>query len=224
MNKQIKAIFIAVMIAVLSAPVIADSDAADIRALKAQIAALQARISVLEARDTFTSFMPDFAERFHVMHRAGMAGDWAVASHELEEMKRMAAQSTGIDAEKGKLLQAMMAPSLKALTHAVEDGDPKELEEALEQTINTCNACHVATGSAFVDVTLDARESLSLRHPHRLTERKIEGGHGHGEPAAMGGMTGSGSMGEAAHDDTGKAAHGHEKPHDDTGKPAHKHN
>lgn len=224
MNIPMKAIFIAAVVAVFSAPAMADSDAADIKALKAQIEALNTRIAALEARDTFTSFMPDFAERFHVMHRAGVAGDWAVASHELEEMKRMAADSKTIDAEKGQLLQGMMGPSFEALTHAVEDGNANKLEKALEQTISTCNACHVATGSAFVEATLDARESLSLRHPHRLMERKMEGGHGHGEPAAMGGMTGSGSMGEAGHDDTGKAPHVDKKPHDDTGKPAHKHN
>lgn len=224
MNKQIKAIVFASLIAILSGPVMADSDAADIRALKGQIEALQARVAALEARQTFTGFMPDFAERFHVMHRAGEAGDWAVASHELAEMKRMAAQSTGIDMEKGKMMQAMMGPSFDALEEAMEHGDPKKFDKALNQTISTCNACHTATGSDFVQVTLDARESLSLRHPHRLMAREVPGGHSHGEPAAMGGMMGSGSTEEAHHDDADTAPHGHEKPHDDTGKPAHKHN
>lgn len=70
-----KAILFATFLAFFSAAVIADSDAADIQALKVQIEALQARVTALEAQQTFTSFMPNLAERFHVMHRAGEAGD-----------------------------------------------------------------------------------------------------------------------------------------------------
>ena len=209
MNKQIRAIFVASLVVVVSAPVMADGDDVDILALKDQIEALQERIEALEARDTFTSFMPDFAERFHVMHRAGEAGDWAVASHELEEMKRMSELSTSIDADKGKLLTGMMGPSFTALEEAIEHGDSQKFEHALTQTIGTCNACHTATGSAFVEVTLDARESMSLRHPHRLMSRNVEGGHHHKKPSAMGNMMESGTMGKPAHDDAGKPAHEH---------------
>lgn len=224
MTANMKAIPVAALLAVLSAPVMADEDAADIQALKAQIEALQARVKALEAQQTFTSFMPNLAERFHVMHRAGEAGDWAVASHELEEMKRITSLSPTVDKEKGQLMIGMMGLSYEALEEAIEHGDQEKFAKALNQTITTCNSCHVATGSEFVEVTLDAEESLSMRHPHRLTERELKGGHGHGEPESMGGMMGPGSMNKDDHDDAGKAPHGHEKPHDDTGMPAHKHN
>jgi hypothetical protein len=160
-------------------PLLASSDEKKFEALERQIEALQTRITTLEARHTFTSFMPDFAERFHVMHIAGEAGDWAVASHELQEMKRLTRLSTSIDADKGKLMQEMMKPSFEALDNAIEHGNHKKFEKALTQTTDTCNACHTATGSGFVQVTLDVRNSLSLRHPHKFVQQKVPGGHSH---------------------------------------------
>jgi hypothetical protein len=182
--------------------------------LERQIEALQTRIAALEAYQTFTSFMPNFSERFHVMHRAGESGDWAVAAHEFEEMKRLTILSTTIDAEKGQLMQAMLGPSFEALESAIEHNDHEKFEKALTQTIDTCNACHAATGSDFVQVTLDAREALSIRHPHKFIEREVPDGHAHGMPSGMGGMmSGTGTMMPA------KPAS--DEHHDDTGKPAH---
>jgi len=204
----IKAASLASLIAILSTPLLADSGKE--KSLERQIEALQTRIAALEARQTFTSFMPDVAERFHVMHRAADAGDWAVASHELEEMKRLTRLSTLIDSEQGKLMQAMLAPSFEALTSAIKNTEDEKFDEALVQTIASCNACHAATGSPFIQVTLDARDSLSIRHPHKFVQQAAAGGHAHGE-----------TPGE--HDDTGKAAHDDapEAAHDDTGKAAH---
>jgi hypothetical protein len=179
MNKHLRAVFAASMLAALSTPLLADSEAAKLKELEGQIEALRARIAALEAHHTFTSFMPDFAERFHVMHRAGDSGDWAVASHELEEMKRLTRLSTSIDADKGKLMQGMMKPSFEALENAIEHGNSKTFQKALTQATETCNACHTATGSGFVQVTLDASESLSLRHPHKFQKQEVSGGHTH---------------------------------------------
>ncbi|HSS64381.1 MAG TPA: hypothetical protein VLS27_08095 [Gammaproteobacteria bacterium] len=226
MTKSSKMTLAAFAIAFFSGPVVADSDDAGLKQLEQQIQALQARVKALEARQTFTSFMPNIAERFHVMHRAGEAGDWAVASHELEELKRITSLSPTVDKEKGQLMIGMMGSSYEALEEAIEHGDQKKFAKALNQTITTCNSCHVATGSEFVEVTLDAEESLSMRHPHRLMRREMPSGHTHGHDPATGmdGMTGPGTMNKDDHDDAGKAPHGHEKPHDDTSMPAHKHN
>ena len=46
-------------------------------------------------------------------------------------------------------MQAMLASSFDALEGAIEHADVDRFGAALEQTIETCNACHVATGSAF---------------------------------------------------------------------------
>jgi hypothetical protein len=193
-----------------------------------RIQVLEERLAVMESRFSFASFMPDFAERFHVMHRAGEAGDWAVASHELQEMMRLTRLSNSIDADNGKLMGAMMEPSFEALEHAIEDSNHEKFEKALTQTIDTCNACHTATGSSFVQVTLDARGSLSMRHPHSFMQRQMLSGHSHGMSSGMRGMMTTeepesddhhddADSSEQGHDDAGSSEHGH----DDANSSAH---
>ena len=63
--------------------------------------------------------------------------------------------------------------------------DDLTMDRLIDQTIDACNSCHVATGSAFITVRLDASDTLSLRHPHALTPREAPGGHHHGVPTQM---------------------------------------
>lgn len=209
MNARPHIIACAFAIAASVGPAHADSDGGKLEELTRQLEALQARVSALESLTTFTSFMPNFAERFHVMHHAGEAGDWAVASHELSEMQRMAVLSESIDVEKGRLMKSMMTPSFDALEDAIEHGNGEKFETALVQAINACNACHAATGSGFVEVTLEVPNLLGLRHPHKLTPRAVPEGHSHDMPAGTRGMM----------RDSKTSGHGH----DDAGKPKHKH-
>lgn len=164
---------------VTTEPTAADSDSDEMKRLQLRIDALERRVMELERARSFATFMPEFAERFHVMHRAGEAGDWAVASHELNELERLTELSQGIDRKKGDLMGNMMAASFEALKKAIEHGNANKFEEALEQTINACNGCHVATDSTFIQVTLDAPDSLSMRHPHALEPRHAPSGHTH---------------------------------------------
>ena len=144
-----------------------------------RIEAMETRIAVLESRFTFASFMPDFAERFHVMHRAVEAKDWAVAGHELQEMKNMVDSSTTIDAEKGQLFQAMMGPVIEEMEGAINHGDENKMHKLLSQATQTCNSCHAATGSPFIKVSLDSTGTLSMRHPHALTKQIADMKHMH---------------------------------------------
>jgi len=157
---------------------LADQDK-NTRQLIERILVLEERIAVLESRFSFASFMPDFAERFHVMHRAAESDDWAVASHELQIMKSMAESSTTIDAEKGELFKAMMGPVMAKLDGAIGHANKKKMATILSEAIQTCNSCHVATGSPFIKVTLDATEALSMRHPHVFTKQKPDHAHKH---------------------------------------------
>lgn len=185
----------------------------DDSALLQRLKALEQRVNALEAARSFTSFMPDLAERFHVMHRAGEAGDWAVAAHELAEMERLTLQSTSIDAERGRLMQAMMQPEFGKLDSAIEHGNAQKFARALEDTINTCNSCHAATGAGFIQVTLDAPDNLSIRHPHRLMMQNAPEGHHHGPPGGHmmpGGHAGSVDTHE--HAPGTPAHHGHDAP------------
>lgn len=144
-----------------------------------RIEALEKRVSELEAARTFAAFMPDFAERFHVMHRAGEAGDWAVATHELLELKRMMNQADSIDEERGKRMQSMLGPSLDRIQTTIEHENKKKFIQALVDTTRVCNACHIATGSEFINVTLDPPDNLSMRHPHALRPSEAPTDHRH---------------------------------------------
>jgi hypothetical protein len=187
--------------------------------LMERIQALEERLAEMESRFSFTFFMPDFAERFHVMHRAGEAGDWAVASHELQTMKQLMRLSISIDADKGRLMGAMLEPSFEALEHAIEDSNHEKFEKALVQTIGSCNACHTVTGSDFVQVTLDASDSLSMRHPHSFMEQQAPSDHAHGMSSGMSGMSGMMTTepeSDDHQDDADSSGHGH-----DADTPAH---
>jgi hypothetical protein len=163
-----------------TAPLMAQTDSSEIMPMKRQLQSLEERVTRLEAlQPTFTSFMPDFAERFHVMHLAGDVGDWAVATHELNELRRMTAFSKYIDSQKGNLMKSMLEPNFSALEGAIGHGNHDKFAKALAETLATCNSCHVATGSAFIKVTLGVDDALSLRHPHALAEQAAPHGHKH---------------------------------------------
>jgi hypothetical protein len=147
--------------------------------LKKEIRALRERVATLEAlKPTFTNFMPNFSERFHVMHRAGDVGDWAVAAHEIDEMQRLTRASKYIDPKQGALMQGFMDGNLRKLKEAIQHGNAKSFQAALKTTVASCNGCHTATGSAIV-VSLNVDDSLSMRHAHALKKSTVPKEHTH---------------------------------------------
>lgn len=160
----------------------ADSEVANqLAELRVVVGQLKERIATLESLvPSFAGFMPDFSERFHVMHAAGDAGDWAVADHELLEMQRLLQVSKIVDSEKGRLMEAFLATNFRELKAAVQHGSHGAFRKALEATVRNCNACHAATGSPFIRVALDVPEGLSMRHPHLFASSKPLSEHGHG--------------------------------------------
>ena len=183
MNSKSCTLLLALAVLLPFSPAMADSDSKEIqaltkevRALRAEVAKLQKSVASLQViRPTLTTLMPDFAERFHIMHYAGEAGDWAVATHEFLEMQRMVGVASAIDPEKGALMKGFMTGSFNKINAAIEHEDPKSFIKALTDTVKNCNACHDAVGSGFIVVTLDVNESLSMRHPHQLTRSKMMG-------------------------------------------------
>lgn len=147
--------------------------------LAQEIRALRQRVATLEAlKPTFTNFMPSFSERFHVAHRAGDAGDWAVAAHEVDEMRRLTRISPHVDPKLGALMQGFMGGNLRNMREAIQHGNGKSFQAALKDTVASCNGCHAAAGSAIV-VTLNVDESLSMRHPHALRRSTVPKEHTH---------------------------------------------
>ena len=187
MNSKSCTLLLALAVLLPFSPAMADSDSKEIQALTKEVRALSAEVAKLQKsvaslqviRPTLTTLMPDFAERFHIMHYAGEAGDWAVATHEFLEIQRMVGVASAIDPEKGALMKGFMTGSFNKINAAIEHEDPKSFIKALTDTVKNCNACHTAVGSGFIVITLDVDESLSMRHPHQLTRSKIMGPHMH---------------------------------------------
>ena len=102
------------------------------------------------------------------MHLAGEAGDWQVANHELQEMKRMVGLAETIDPEKGKLFVTFMNGNLAGIQGAIEHGNEEKFVASVNRTVQSCNACHTAAGSPFIEVALDVPTMLTMRHPHAL--------------------------------------------------------
>ena len=139
-----------------------------------QVEALTKRLARLERLvPSFTGFMPEFSERFHVLHKAGDAEDWALANHEILELMRLVKMSKLIDPEKGSLMEAFMGQPLMVLAKSVEHGSGKAFRTALMKTVENCNACHKAAGSPFIQVILDVPNNMSIRHPHLFSKSKV---------------------------------------------------
>lgn len=148
--------------------------------LEEEVARLHAIVDrLLALQPTITMLMPNLAERFHVMHHAGETADWAIASHELEGMKQLLERIKLVDPAMGTMAEGFMGPGFERLGEAIEHGNMKAFESSLKQAVDSCNACHVAAGSPSMKVVLDAKNSISIRHPHAFGKSKMPMGHTH---------------------------------------------
>lgn len=162
----------------------ADSDAVAVQdalsRIEQQLTAISERLTRLEAlMPSYTQKMPEMAERLHIMHAAGDAGDWALASHELLVLKSLIAQFEAIDAGKGSMMRGFLTKPFDDLANAIDHGNAAKFKSSLDETVKSCNACHTAVGSEFMRVTLDTSTGATLRHPHVFTESKGDHTHAH---------------------------------------------
>ncbi len=166
-------------------PANGDSDAVRqlsqrVEQLSREVDELKKTVELLNSiRPTVTRLMPEIAERFHVMHYAGEADDWALASHELMGIQELIGIIEKVDPVKGAMANGFMANNFAKLNAAIEHGNRKDFYAALESTVESCNSCHVAVGSPSMQVVLDAHDSLSLRHSHDLSASEPPDDHTH---------------------------------------------
>ncbi len=177
-----------VLITALQSPaLLASSDADELKALSGQVAALQQEVAelkksvdmLMKLRPSVTMMMPNISERFHVMHYAGDAHDWALASHELLMLRSLIGRIRTVDPEKGALTDGFLTENFNQLEAAIEHENRESFNEALNATVASCNSCHVAVGSPSMKVVLDVHDSLSLRHSHALQKSEKPGDHQH---------------------------------------------
>ena len=166
---------------------VADTDSKEVQAMTKQIAVLTDEVarllkavrSLQAIQPTIASLMPEFSERFHVMHYAGEAEDWAVASHELFGLKRLIEIMKQVDPEKGSMVYGFLLKNFNDLDADIEHKNLESFQNSLIETTKNCNTCHAAVGSPWMKVVLDARESLSMRHSHDLNKSVKPGEHTH---------------------------------------------
>lgn len=153
-----------------------------LHALKEKIEKLELEVARLKTiQPSFTAFMPDFSERFHVMHMAAEAGDWGVAVHELLEMQRMMKIAKLIDPNKGVLMEAFIGGNLRQIKKSIEHGNIQSFTKVLKETVQNCNNCHIAVQAPYIQVALDMDQILSMRHSHKfmITEAESVAPHTH---------------------------------------------
>ncbi len=174
-----------------------------LRSIDTRLQALEEKIDVLwQIRPNFATLMPFFSERFHVLHFAGDAGDWATAGHELLQMEELAKEAKLLDPERGVLLESFMGPFFTEMKEVIASQDSKRFRPLLENTVKLCNGCHVAVGSDFIKVSL--QPTLSLRHPHILSKTSMPAGHTHGHESLE-------ESPEEHHEESGEEHHEEEK-------------
>ena len=123
--------------------------------------------------------MPNFSERLHVMHYAGEAGDWAVASHELMGLEHLVSVMQQVDPAIGAMASGFLDENFKQLDSAIEHENMESFKQSLKATIKSCNSCHVAAGSPSMNISLNANDSLSMRHSHNFGKSKKPGNQMH---------------------------------------------
>lgn len=187
MQNKINRVLVSVILLGASASTIAGTDSTEVQALAKQVAALDeeveslklAIVSLQATQPTVTTIMPNIAERFHVMHYAGEAQDWAVASHELMGMQHLFDVIMVVDPAKGAMANGFMSDSFEQIDAAIDHENIKAFDKALAGAVEKCNSCHVAAGSPSMKITLNARDSLSMRHSHDLGKSEKPGEHSH---------------------------------------------
>jgi hypothetical protein len=186
-KKHCALLFIATLLN-YAAPVSADENSDKLQALTRQVNDLSAQVEELKSavellnaiRPDVTTLMPDIAERMHVMHYAGEAGDWAVASHELEGIKRLITVMQRVDPVKGAMANGFMTEHFNKIDGAIDHEDQDAFAKSMTALVENCNSCHVAAGNPAMKISLNAEDTLSLRHSHDLGKSKgMGGGHGH---------------------------------------------
>lgn len=154
--------------------------AKQVEVLNSEVARLRLIVESLQAiQPTIASLMPEFAERFHVMHYAGEAEDWAVASHELHGLKRLVEIMIQVDPDKGAMANGFLLGNFEDIDAAIEHEEIRAFTKSLAETVENCNSCHIAAGSPWMKVVLDAKDALSMRHSHDLGKSTKPGDHTH---------------------------------------------
>ena len=101
-------------------------------------------------------FMTSAVQPHHIkIWIAGKAGNWPLAEYEAKELRETFEDITtyqGVwnDFPIGKLAETNLRPPLDEMDKAIKDKSEAGFKKAYDKVTAACNACHQATGNAFV--------------------------------------------------------------------------
>ena len=97
--------------------------------------------------------MQYFLHKLSLSVSAGNDGLADFYAHELEETIEEAQTISEYHGHPiGDLVTSMLVPAFDAFEDALDQGRHAELDDRLDQVINSCNACHGATGYEFIHI------------------------------------------------------------------------
>jgi hypothetical protein len=114
-----------------------------------------------EAAPHYGDVMATIGRRYELAGRAAEARRFALAAYEIEELQealeedlpRAKPPREGDPKKLAALTEELRERQLVALAKAAEEGDGEEFGRAFALAAQTCNACHQATGHAFVQIS-----------------------------------------------------------------------
>jgi len=96
------------------------------------------------------TIMQEYGLRFAMVKMAADAGDWGMAQYQLHEAVEIQEVGEATRPGKADMLSSFEHGYLDALAKTIEEKDKAGFDTAYTQAIAGCNACHVATGHAYV--------------------------------------------------------------------------
>ncbi|MFQ5996321.1 MAG: hypothetical protein ACE5KP_01680 [Dehalococcoidales bacterium] len=94
--------------------------------------------------------MQEYGHRFAMVKIAADAGDWGMAQYQLHEAVEIQEVGEATRPGKADMLSSFEHSYLDPLAKTIEAKDKAGFDTAYTQAIDGCNACHVATGHAYV--------------------------------------------------------------------------
>ena len=94
--------------------------------------------------------MLEYGKRFAMVKMAADAEDWGMAQYQLHEAVEIQEVGEATRPGKADMLSSFEHGYLDSLAKTIEAKDKAAFDAAYTQAITGCNACHVATGHAYV--------------------------------------------------------------------------
>ena len=122
------------------------------------------------AAEDVPGFVDNMIGLQYFMHKAGLsmrADNLELADfylHEIEEILEVVGEIESYDEMPvGELSKAMLGPAFHDLEEAVDSGDSSAALSAYTTVINSCNACHTATGFAYIKIADRSTENVFMQ-------------------------------------------------------------